>query len=186
MRFVISGDWHLSGYTNDKKAPKSNLSERLHYIKEAMYSLIEYCKINNINTIVVAGDILHNKSIIHTIAQSVLLIFLRDNPDIHFIILDGNHDLEGKGNKVVSALMSIDNEPNVTRIGTENGMYKDEVNDILYVPYSSKMIDIIKNNSAKYLISHFGLNEGNYTKDRHKWLQEKSVDALIKNMKKAT
>lgn len=160
MRFVISGDWHLSGYTNDKKAPKSNLSERLHYIKEAMYSLIEYCKINNINTIVVAGDILHNKSIIHTIAQSVLLIFLRDNPDIHFIILDGNHDLEGKGNKVVSALMSIDNEPNVTRIGTENGMYKDEVNDILYVPYSSKMIDIIKNNSAKYLISHFGLNEG--------------------------
>ena len=160
MRFVISGDWHLSGYINDKKAPKSNLSERLYYIKEAMYSLVEYCKDNDIDTVIVAGDILHNKSIIHTIAQAVLLKFLRDNPNITFIIVDGNHDLEGKGSNVVSGLMSIDNEPNVKRVGTEDGMYKDEENDILYVPYSSKMVDIIKNNSAKYLISHFGLNEG--------------------------
>lgn len=160
MRFAISGDWHLSGYINDKKAPESNLSERLHYIKESMYSLVEYCRKNDIDTVVVAGDILHNKSIIHTIAQAVLLKFLRDNPDITFIIVDGNHDLEGKGDNVVSALMSIDNEPNVKRVGTEDGMYKDEENDILYVPYSSKMVDIIKNNSAKYLVSHFGLNEG--------------------------
>ncbi len=29
----------------------------------------------------------------------------------------------------------------------------------------------------------FGLNEGNYTKDRHKWLQEKDVDALVEKMK---
>jgi hypothetical protein len=30
----------------------------------------------------------------------------------------------------------------------------------------------------------FGLNEGDYTKDRVKWLKEKSVDEIINNLKK--
>jgi len=30
----------------------------------------------------------------------------------------------------------------------------------------------------------FGLNEGDYTKDRDQWLKEKSVDEIIDNMKK--
>lgn len=160
MKFVFSGDWHLSGYNQDRKDPESQLSERLNNLKNTMYDMIGYCKDNDIDTVVVGGDILHNKSIIHTIAQSVLLQFIRDNKDIKFIITDGNHDLDGKGENVVSGLMSIDNEPNVQRIGTESEYYKDEDNDILFVPYSSKMVDIIKKNSAKYLVSHFGLNEG--------------------------
>lgn len=31
----------------------------------------------------------------------------------------------------------------------------------------------------------FGLNEGDYTKDRAKWLKENSVDEIISNMKKS-
>jgi len=30
----------------------------------------------------------------------------------------------------------------------------------------------------------FGLNEGNYTKDRDKWLKEKNVDEILDKMKK--
>ena len=29
----------------------------------------------------------------------------------------------------------------------------------------------------------FGLNEGDYTRDRYKWLKEKSVDEILENMK---
>ena len=29
----------------------------------------------------------------------------------------------------------------------------------------------------------FGLNEGDYTRDRYKWLKEKSVDEILDNMK---
>jgi len=31
----------------------------------------------------------------------------------------------------------------------------------------------------------FGLNEGDYTRDRYKWLKEKSVDEILDNMKGA-
>lgn len=160
MEFIFISDLHLSGYTNDKMIAEENLSERLFYIKNALHNVITYCKENKINNIKIGGDSLHNKSIIHTIALSVLLNFIRENKDIHFDIIDGNHDLSGKGETVVSALISLDNEPNVKRIGVEHILFKDEKHDILYVPYSSKMVNIIKNNSAKYLISHFGLNEG--------------------------
>lgn len=30
----------------------------------------------------------------------------------------------------------------------------------------------------------FGLNEGDYTKDRDKWLKEKNVDEVLDNLKK--
>ncbi len=160
MKFVYTADWHLSGYGNDKVDPGTHLTERLLNLKNALYNMVEYCEKNEIKNIKVGGDILHNKSIIHTKAQAILLQLMRDNRGIIWDVIDGNHDLEGKGQNVTSALLPLDSEPNVNRIGTEKGYIKDEVNDILYVPYSTRMIDNIKNNSATILIAHLGLNEG--------------------------
>jgi len=156
IRFLFSGDWHLSRYSNDNIEITSHLPERLDGIKNAMYHLSGYANYNHINHVIIGGDILHGKSIIHALAQDIMLDYFRNNRNINFIVIDGNHDLSGKGQNVVSALKSIDNEPNVTRISKPL-----QVGEIMYVPYSADiMIDSIKKHSAKYLISHFGLNEG--------------------------
>ena len=157
MEFGYSADWHLSAYSQDKINKESKLTETLHQIITSLNNMIECCLKKGITTIVVGGDLLHGKSIIYAIAQASLLDLFRKYPKIKFIVIDGNHDKSSRGNNSVSALKSIDNEPNVFRI--KEKFYKDEKNDILYVPYSVDMIDIIKNNSAKYLVSHFGLNE---------------------------
>jgi len=157
MKFVFMADIHASGYGNDKIDSKSNLPERLSFIKNTLYNISDYCNKNNIGNIKIGGDILHNKSLIYTIAQNVILEFIRDNKNITFDILSGNHDLSGRGSSAVSALKALDNEPNVNGI---HSVYKDSLNDILYVPYMKGMVDIIKNSKSKYLISHFGLSEG--------------------------
>ncbi len=157
MKFAYTADWHLSGYTQDKIV--NGLPERLYEKKVVQENIGNYCRLNEIKTIVIGGDLLHNKSIIYSLAQSILLDFFREFRDLNFIVIDGNHDLSGKGSDSVSALKSIDNEPNVRRISKPTRISDESGLDILVVPYSDNMIDVIKKSSAKYLISHFGLNE---------------------------
>ena len=157
MKFVFIADIHASGYGNDKIDSISNLPERLNSIKKSLYYVSDYCEKNNIENIKIGGDILHNKSLIYTIAQNMIVDYIRDNTHITFDILSGNHDLSSRSNNSVSALKALDNEPNVNGI---HEVFTDNTYDILYVPYMKGMTDIIKNNKAKYLISHFGLNEG--------------------------
>jgi DNA repair exonuclease SbcCD nuclease subunit len=152
---VVIGDIHLSKYGQDELHSESMLPMRLHSLNETMKNIFQYCYDNNIEYIIILGDCLHNKSVIYSLAQSIMLNWFRNNKNLKFIVIDGNHDLSGKGSNVVSALESIDSEENVNRI-------KDDyfrMNDILFVPYSHNMIEIIKNHNSKYLCSHFGLNE---------------------------
>lgn len=156
MRFAFIADLHLSRYSQDKIEDVSNLPERLHSIKTVLSQIAEYCITNNIGTVIIGGDLLHNKSIIYAIAQKIMLDYFRNYPQLIFYIIDGNHDLSGKGADAISALISLDNEPNVKRIRKDHEM----LDNILFVPYSYNMIKIIKESEADILISHFGLNEG--------------------------
>jgi DNA repair exonuclease SbcCD nuclease subunit len=115
-----------------------------------------------IKNIIFTGDIYHNKSLIYSVAQNIFINFLKDFPDIHFYIIDGNHDLSGKVGQVVSALKGIEDRKNVTWVTATKGelFWRHPKEDILFVPYSEHMVDVIKKNSADILISHFGLNEG--------------------------
>jgi len=155
--YIFTADWHLAKYGNDKIVVETGLPEKLHYIRNTLYHMATYAKANGIKKIIVGGDIYHNKSTIYAIAQNVLLDFFRDFPDITFTVIDGNHDISGKGSDAITALKSIDNEPNVTRIIDKS--YYDEDADILYVPYSDEMISIIKKSKSNTLVSHLGLNE---------------------------
>ena len=157
MKFAFTADWHLSAYSQDNLDKETRLPRTLSDIINTLENMIKYCISNSIETIIVGGDLLHGKSIIYSIAQSCLLDLFRKYQEINFIVIDGNHDLSGKSKKVVSALKSIDKELNVYRIGK---YLEDKDNSILYVPYSYNMSNIIMNNKADYLISHFGLNEG--------------------------
>ena len=153
MRFAYTADLHLSGYSQDKIV--DNLPERVYEIKTSIYGIATYCGQKEINTIIIGGDLLHNKSLIYSVAQNILLDYFRDFPDINFLLIDGNHDLSGKGENVVSALR-VFNEKNVYRMEDANC----HDGQIMYVPYSTTMVETIKKHSAEYLIAHFGLNEG--------------------------
>ena len=106
--------------------------------------------------IYVGGDIFHNKSLIHSVAQSVLLDLVRNYRSINFIFLSGNHDMSNMVGDGVSATKSFDNEKNVTTIHETC-----QIENILFVPWNPRtMIIDLKNGTAEYAISHLGLNEG--------------------------
>jgi DNA repair exonuclease SbcCD nuclease subunit len=154
MKSIIVADIHLSLYSQDSIV--AGVSRRLHYLKETLIQIAEYAKVNDIKYFTIAGDTLHNKSIIHAIAQSVLLDFLRSYPDITFIIIDGNHDMSSKSGDGVSGLKGLDNEPNVIMLHESK-----DIENISFVPWNPKKMkdDIKKAPKGNYLVSHFGLNE---------------------------
>ena len=159
MKFAIIADIHLSRYSQDKIEDETRLPERLHSIKKALYEVANHCVENGINSLIIAGDILHGKSIIYAIAQDIMLNFFEDFKDkLEFYVLDGNHDLSGKGSEVVSALKSLKNIHSVKWVNFKETFLLG--GEVLLVPYSENVTQVVKDNKAKILISHFGLNEG--------------------------
>ena len=157
MKVAFTADLHLSGFVSDLTDPVTDLPERLSEKKKVMYMIVDEMRKRECEQLIIAGDLLHNKSVIYSLAQSVLLDFIRENKDIHFTVLDGNHDLSGKGKRVVSALKCLDSESNVIRFQFNQGAIKS--GDFIFIPYSIDVVKIVKENSGNILISHFGLNE---------------------------
>lgn len=155
MKFAFIADIHLSRYGQDKIEDQTNLPERLHSIKTTLNEVGEYCFDNDIEQLVIGGDLYHNKSIIHAIAQEIMLDFFDQYQDLEIIVIDGNHDLSGKGVGAISALRPIENCPNIEWItGAPSGD-----SDLLYIPYSTNIVEQVKTNTSKILVSHFGLSE---------------------------
>lgn len=157
MKFLKSGDIHLKAFANEPTY--KGLPESLYYNMSALTNMANYAIEKHINNIVFSGDLFHTKSIIHSLAQALLLDFLRKYKDIYFYIMDGNHDMSSKSGDGVSALKCCDNEENVITIHKSI-----EIDNIWFVPWDPKnMYQDIKNGSphkVPYLISHLGLNEG--------------------------
>lgn len=155
MKFACTADLHFSVYSNDKIDPSTGYSERLMDIINTFKNMLNICRKKDISNICIAGDVNHNKSVIYSLSQSVLLDIIRSYNDMTFYTINGNHDMSSKGQKAISSLKSLDNERNVVMIHEPQ-----KIENILFVPWSpSGMNDYIKNNSGEMLISHFGLNE---------------------------
>ena len=155
MKFVAIADLHLSMYAQDSIIPETSLPERLHSLNIVLRNVANYSLENDIKNIVIAGDIFHNKSIIHSLAQSIFLDYVRDFLSLHFIIVSGNHDMSSKSSQGVSALKSLDNEPNVNMIHNPT-----VIENISFIPWNPEtMVGDIKNSKEEYLVAHFGLNE---------------------------
>jgi DNA repair exonuclease SbcCD nuclease subunit len=160
MRFAFIADIHLSRYGQDKVEDQTNLPERLSSIKNALYEVAQYCINNNVFTIIIGGDVLHGKSIIHAIAQDIMIQYFKDWAHlITFYVIDGNHDLSGKGSDVVSALRPLEDISNVNWVSFKD-THQIENENILLVPYSYNVPEEVKYNKSRILISHFGLSEG--------------------------
>lgn len=162
MKIAITADVHFSAYANDPVI--DGLPERLGSLQRAMTGIIEESGNRNVYDIAIAGDLCHNKSIIHTTAQNVMLdIFQqRQYQDFRFYVIDGNHDLSGKGSDAVSALKSLETIGNVRWISYQSkgeAVHHIENGDVAFIPYFPGMEEYLKKTKAKMLISHFGLSE---------------------------
>ncbi len=156
MRFAFIADVHLSRYGQDKREETTGLPERLDSIKRALHEVGDYCRAHEIEFIVIGGDVYHNKSLVYTIAQELMLNYFEEYGDIQFFLVDGNHDLSGKGENVVSALRSAANCKNVQWINQPTRLSP----EIVCIPYSHDIANQVLTNKSKILISHFGLSEG--------------------------
>lgn len=153
MKFICIADIHLSMYSQDPII--HGTPERLYHLNLVLRNIADYAVANGIRVMVIAGDVFHTKSVIHSLAQSVLLDFVRYYRElIVFYIIDGNHDMSSKSGEGVSALKCLDRE--ITWMIHE----PIKVQNILFVPWNPKTMkqDIAKG-EAEYLISHLGLNE---------------------------
>ena len=156
MKFALTADIHLSRYGQDK-VEEDGLPERLHSIKETLYNMADYCLNHDVHYIVISGDIIHTKSLIYTIAQELMLNYI-NHFNMEFIIIDGNHDLSGKGKTAISALRFIMASEAVWVSQVPQVLPVNK--DVLCIPYSYDVVNQVKTNSSKILISHFGLSEG--------------------------
>ena len=163
MKYAFTADIHFSGYGQDRLDDESGLPERLASIKNSLYFMADYCKQHAITKFVFGGDLMHNKSVVYSVAQKIIKQFLFDYRNhMQFYFITGNHDLSGKGKDAISSLEFLDlsGDPNWIYL---NSCYNPAFTDNMYfVPYSYDMVDKIKKNQydADILISHFGLSEG--------------------------
>lgn len=157
MRFGFTADLHFSSYGSGISSDDRHISKTLLSIKNSFIYMIEYCIKKDIKTIIIGGDVLHNKSLVHSVAFNSLLSVFERFPDVDFIILDGNHDKTGKGKSAESSLRGFKNISNITLFENDSVFL---TKDVFIVPFSGDMIQDIKNNEAKFLITHLGLNEG--------------------------
>lgn len=157
MKFVFTADIHLSKYGQDVIDKETGLPERLTSINKVLHQMADYCLQNEIQFFVIGGDVYHTKSIIHSMAQSILFDFIKNYPQIQFIILDGNHDLSDRGESPISALKPLRECENVLWVEHKKPV---KIENVYFAPYSKQLGEYIKEGNADILISHFGLNEG--------------------------
>lgn len=162
MKISVTADIHFSSYAQDSTV--GDLPERLNSLYNALNNIVIDSKARGIDHMCIAGDLLHNKSIIYTIAQDRMLEFFDTHRhDMTFYVIDGNHDLSGKGSDSVSALKSLASFGNVRWISHQSkGEIHHAENNIVFMPYFPGMQDHIKGLKGKgdIFISHFGLSEG--------------------------
>lgn len=162
MRIAATADIHLTNFSQDPVDKKSSLPERLSSLDNSLRFMFDYCRKEEINTVVIAGDLFHNKGVIYVESLNVFLDILSDYADIKVILIPGNHDLTSKSVDGKSAIRALKYHPNLEYINKPwNELFNTpEENNILFIPYNNKMIEQIKKGKADILISHFGLNEG--------------------------
>lgn len=157
MRFIFTADVHLKMWS-DKEYTDDGLPLKLKEILDAVEQMCVYAEKNNIENIIIGGDLNDTKGIASVRAFVLFKQLVSKHPDIHFYILHGNHDaVASEYQNVESAVQLVDGYDNVTTITSTH-----VVDNLLFIPYSKTIGEEISNSDAtrqNILISHFGLNE---------------------------
>ena len=158
MKIIAIGDIHASGFGEDSLV--DNLPARLTYIKRSLDYILKHGLEHNIKEYVMLGDLIHDKTIIYNIAQSMLYEFFKNSAEkgCNFTIISGNHDLSSTGQNQKSAIEVFDSLPNVTCV-----VKSPRVTPIgLFVPYTNTFLEDLKKMrgcDCNIIYAHVGLNE---------------------------
>jgi DNA repair exonuclease SbcCD nuclease subunit len=153
MKIAITADLHLKMW-NDKEYDSDGIPRRLNEIIQVIKQICEYCKNNNIDTIIIAGDINDLKNIVHVPSFNILKEVMQQYHNLNFIVLHGNHDSSNKM-QTNSAIQLLSGPTNISIITNPI-----KEGDITFLPYSHNIIEYIKEcENNKILIGHFGLSD---------------------------
>lgn len=119
MKIIHAADIHL-GSKLDSKFPKEKSDMRKKEVRDTFRRMIEYAKRNDIHIILLAGDIFDSDTPAIKDKEFFYSV-IRNNKDIDFLYLRGNHDKEENN--------SISNDSNLKCFNTSWNSYKyDNVN----------------------------------------------------------
>lgn len=144
MKLIHCADIHL-GSKIEAKFPKEKSIERRREVLNTFSRMIDYAREHNIKIILLSGDIF-DKDKPSIKDKTYFYKIIRNNPDIDFLYLNGNHDKDGSyiENDIIN--LKTFNKENFTYYHYENicicGI---EIDNINYKSFYSKL-ELNKNN----------------------------------------
>lgn len=168
MKFVAMGDIHLKEW-KDNEVTVMGIPKKLNEILTTFINMCDYAIENNIETVILPGDINDTKNVLSVKAFSLFRRILEEYSDLQFYIIPGNHDItsqtfaevdikilkkELKDQIFISAVDLLSGAPNVHIISEPFTL-----DNIDFIPFSASLInDINEAEGNDILISHFSLS----------------------------
>ena len=121
MKIIHFADLHIG--SKFERMPEDIKTELNTMLRNAFLKMINYAKDNNINTILMAGDIFDKNSVLMK-DKKFFYDSIKVNPEIDFYYIKGNHDSSSKYNDEIDNLHTFDGiksylKENVRIIGYE-------------------------------------------------------------------
>ena len=108
MKIIHTADIHL-GSKIDSKFPSQVSKQRQKEVKDTFQRLVEYANKNNINVILLSGDVFDVPSP-YKKDKDFFYNVIKNNPNITFLYLKGNHDISNTNNESYDNLKLFDNK----------------------------------------------------------------------------
>lgn len=105
MKIIHTADIHL-GSKIDSLHPKSLADERKNEIRNTFLKMTEYAKENGVSAIIIAGDLFDSDRPFRK-DKDFFCGVVADNPDIDFLYLRGNHDINSFGGETPENLKTF-------------------------------------------------------------------------------
>src|SRR5690554_2450514 len=127
MKKIFTADIHLHEFSMDSVITDSGITLKLQELLDAFKQMCDYALENEINEIIIGGDINHKKNVVYARSFIRFKKILKEYPTLKFIIIPGNHDivdmaaeesavelLDGLDN--VELIMNVENRDNILYI----------------------------------------------------------------------
>ena len=95
QKIAFIADLHLKNW-NDNQVTSDGISLKLQEILNVVKDVCEYSIENEINHVVIGGDINDTKSVVNARSFVLFQRILMDYSDLKFFIIPGNHDTTGR------------------------------------------------------------------------------------------
>lgn len=94
MKIIHCADIHL-GSKIDSKFPKEISEERKREVRNSFSRMVDYAKKNGVSVILLSGDVF-DRDIPYKKDKDFFFSVVKENPDVDFLYLRGNHDSAGE------------------------------------------------------------------------------------------